>query len=584
MTVRHLLYCSLLFILSVSVFAQYKKKVISFVDHTVAARSAGMDERMASYLAETFSNGVKMERFQYTTLPDAVVRNFIADADGLRSPSADEVRAAIERTLAPKFLELLDLNKEALSQQNLSEAERNSFLATKAQAAGLSAAELESILNSGFFFVPYVEYFSQDAERGHREEKNEAGKVIRRIPTITQTVRLKAGLLWFQLAVDKENRPSVRYIGTANGWTMGPIERSETRDLDNSTGLDWEVFEQAVGTSAVNAGNATKRLEEFKLSGSVTEVTTFGVKLDLGTREGLKLDDSYWIEELQETEAGDIVKSRRGFVKVREVGDNRNDGSALSYAQTITGTNYSPGLSLTEIPMIGINALGGIGTMPMSILPFDNRGTRFGLSKYDFALRLTNEITGSAGPFLWTQVNIANNAKVSELWFHLGGAISFQVPEGKFYFPAYSTSGGTSIAYTDSADIGFAYTIAVNLGLVKKFYFRRFGLVLQGDVKYAFTNFSATAHDNKFNDLDVSLTNGVLGLDGKAGLEVYLTPTLSIGGGAEYNVFGTDNIWTATVTDKDKNETKNSDAVGPDTQYKGLSIYLWINYALPSLF
>jgi hypothetical protein len=570
-------------------FAQYKKKVVSFVDHVVAPSSYGMTERQMSHIAAVFSKSVTMERFNYASLPDNVVRNFIAQSSGMSSTGAEQVRTAIEQTLAPKFLELLDINKEMLSKQNLTEAERNTFLATKAQSAGLSASQLESILNSGFFFVPYVDSYNHSVEKGEREVKDEKGKVVRRVPTITHSHSLKAGLLWFQLTVDKSNTASVRYIGAANGWKGNAIDRSETKDLQDSEGMEWENFTDVVNTSALNVGNETKKLEEFKLTGTVSETTTFGVTLNLGTREGVGLDDSYWVEELEETESGDVVRSRRGFVKIRDVGNNKSDESATSYAQTITGSNYSPGLSVTEIPMIGLNALVGLGSIPVKISPFDNRtaaGTRpakFGLDKYNFAVNITGETKNAFGPFLWLQGSMANSTKISELWFHAGATVGFVSLDGKFYLPEYNSLG--FLTGTDSTkDIGLALTGYANFGLVKKFYFRRFGIVLQADVKYWLTNLTATGKDKNDDDLDYSLSNDALGFDGKAGIEVYITPMLSVGAGAEFNIFATDNIWTASVTDKDKNETKNSEAVGPDTRYSGLGVYLWVNYALPSLF
>lgn len=564
---------------------QYKKKVVSFVDHVAAGSSARLSKQQSDHIAEMFANSVRMERFNYTSLPQSVVNDFVSATAGMGSVSAEQVRAAIERTLAPKFLELLDINKEMLSKQNLSETERNSFLATKAQSAGLSAAQLESILNSGFFYVPYVEYFDHRVTTGERDVKNDQGKVVRRVPTVTHTHALKAGLLWFQLAVDRSNNATVRYIGAAKGWKGTAIDRSETRDQSASDGLEWETFSGVVSVSAVNVGNETKKLEEFQLTGTVSETTTFGVNLTLGTREGVGLDDTYWIEELEETESGEIIRNKRGFVKIREVGDNKSDEAATSYAQTITGMNYSPGLSVTEIPMIGVNAVFGLGMMPVTVSLFDNTATRFGVDKFDFAASVTKEAKNAFGPFLWLQANIANNTKVSELWFHVGASIGIMPIEGKFHLPVYNSSreavGGP---FRESVDIGPSFTGYVNVGMVKKFYFRRFGLVLQGDVKYWMTEFNATGKDFYGDELSYSLLNDNIGFDGKAGLEMYITPVLSAGLGAEYNIFAKDNIWTATITDSDKNDYKKSDAVGPDTQTSGLAFYLWVNYALPSLF
>lgn len=563
--------------------AQYKKKVVSYVDKVVTSSSINLTQRQTDYLSSTISRSVQMERFNYASLPESIVDKFSSESSNLNSVSTENIRSMIEKTLAPKFLELLDINKELLSKQNLSEADRNTFLSTKAQSAGLSASQLEAILNSGFFYVPFVEYFDHSIVRGEREVKNDQGKVVRKIPTITHSSSIKTGLLWYQLIVDKTSNATVKYIGSAKGWKGSAIDRSETKDLDESSGLEWETFTDVVNVSAVNIGNETKKIEQFQLTGTISETTTFGVMLNLGSREGVGLDDSYWIEELEETESGDIVKSRRGFVKVREVGNNKSDEAALSYAQTITGSNYSPGLSVTEIPMIGVNALVGLGSIPVNILPFSNKASKFSLSKYDFAVSVTGETKSAFGPFVWLQANMANSTKISELWAHAGASLGFLSVDGKFYLPKYNLLG-VQTGVDSSFDIGASLTGYANFGLVKKFYFRRFGLILQADIKYWMTYLSASGDDGKGNTLDYSLSNDAIGLDGRAGIEVYVNPALSIGAGGEFNIFSSDNIWTASVTDKDKNETKKDDAVGPDTKYSGLGIYFWINYALPSLF
>lgn len=563
--------------------AQYKKKVVSYVNTVLAPAAYGLSHQQTNHITTAVSRSVEMERFNYASLPDNLISQFAQEASGMSSFTSENVRPLIEKTLAPKLLELLDINKELFSKQNLTEGERNSFLATKAQSAGLSASQLEAILNSGYFYVPYVAHYEHSAVKGEREEKNDKGKVVREIATVTYTQSIKVGLLWFQLAVDKQNNGSVHFIGAANGWKGSEISRSETKDAESSEDADWNAFREAIEISAVNIGNETKKIEQFTLSGTVSETTTFGVKLNLGSREGLGLDDTYWIEELEETESGDIVKSRRGFVKVREVGNNKSDESATSYAQTITGSNYSPGLSVSEIPMIGVNAVFGLGSFPVNVKPFNNKTAKFGLTKYDFAVSVNSEIKKSFGPFLWFQGDLAKSTKITELWFHAGAAIGFLDVDGKFFLPKYALSG-TQNGIDSTIDIGASLTGYANVGLVKKFYFRRFGFVLQADVKYWLTDFTATGKDSKGDDLNYSLMNDAIGLDGRAGLEVYLTPALSLGAGAEYNMFAMNNVWTASVTDKDKNETKKTDAVGPDTKYSGLAFYFWVNYALPSLF
>jgi hypothetical protein len=457
----------------------------------------------------------------------------------------------------------------------LSDAERNTFLATKAQAAGLSASQLEAILNSGFFYIPYADLYRRSIERGFREVKNDKGKVIRRIPLTEYTHSLQLGLLWYKLNVDRNNKASVVFVGTAQGWKDEPIVRSQTHEgetvegnkIDDDGTEDYNAFKAAVDVSCFNIQLETKKMEAFMLVGEITEATFFGVTLNLGNKEGVGLDDTYWVEEFEESATGEIVKNKRGFVKIREVGDNTKDENATSYAQTITGLNYSQGLTVAELPMLGVNALIGFGTFPVTVSPI-LRTDNLIKEAPNFYAKIKSESNTAYGATLSLQTDLANTTKISELWGHLGGAVGITSIDGTIL----TTNG-------DSVDIGASITGYVNLGIAKKFYFRRFGLIFQADAKYAMTYISVSGKDNN----TYKLTNGNFGLDGRAGLEIYLSPIFSIGGGAEYNVFGVSNAWSAVITDKDNKDTKNSDAKGPDIKYSGLGIYLWINYSLPSL-
>ncbi len=562
-----------------SVHAQYKKKVVSYVNKVLAPASFGLSTRQSDFIASTISRSTQMERFNYAPLPENVISQFSSEASRMKSFTSESVRPLIEKTLAPKFLELLDINKELLSEKNMTEVERNTFLATKAQSAGLSAAQLESILNSGFFYVPYVEQYNRSVEKGERDEKNDQGKVVRKVPTVTVSNEIKVGLLWFQLKIDKANNPSVQFIGAANGWRGSGIGRSETKDADDGEDIDWKTFTEVVQTSAVNIANETKKIEQFKLTGTVSETTTFGVRLNLGTLEGIGLDDSYWIEELEETESGEIVKNRRGFVKIRQIGNNRQNETATSYAQTITGTNYSPGLNVTEIPLIGINGIGGFGKIPVKISKFDSSFSFPGGKQ--FWLRIDEDYSGMYGPMASLQFSLANATKVSELWMNVSAAIGFPNVQGKFFFVDYSKTPNT-IDSSKSAGPGIGGYI--DFGLVKKYYFRRFGLVFQANGRFNITYLSDTGKDKNGDDLSYSMMYSAFGYDAKAGLEIYLTPEFSIGGGAEYSGAPAGNEWNVTVTDKDKNETTLENAKGPDVKYSGIGWFVWFNYALPSLF
>ena len=558
----------------------YKKKVVSYVDNVLLPRGTSLTSEQTDYIRKTASKTITFERFNYAPLPENVTASFSAESKTIQRLTPENVKPVLDKTLAPQLLQILDVNKELLSKQSLSEADRNTFLATKAQAAGLSASQLEAILNSGFFYIPYVDSYQLTVQKAFREVKNEKGKVIRRIPLTEYTHAIRLGLLWYKLNVDRNNNASVVYVGAAQGWKGEPIERGGTHEdetfegkrIDDDGSESFAAFKSAVDVSCFNIQTETKSMEAFTLTGEVTDATFFGIKLNLGKKEGVGLDDTYWVEEFEETASGELVKNKRGFVKIREVGDNRTDETATSYAQTITGLNYSQGLSLTELPTLGINTVVALGTFPVSISKFDNTLTGFMKQAPNFSAKINSESNSAVGASLSLQTDLANVTGVSEFWAQFGGSIGITSVDGKIYYD----KGGNSL---DSADIGASLTGNISLGIIKKFYFRRFGLIFGVDVKFSQTRLSAS----DINSNTYKLTDGNLGLDGRAGLEVYITPVLSLGAGAEYNIYGVSNSWNALITDKDEKETKNNDATGPDVKYSGLGLKLWVNYSLPSL-
>jgi hypothetical protein len=558
----------------------YKKKVVSYVDKVLVPPQCELSPDQLRQLKHAVAQSINFERFTYAPLPENVVASFSAGTSSLTTFGPQDVKPILDRTLAPQLLQILDVNKELLSKQNLSETDRNTFLATKAKAAGLSAEQLESILNSGYFYIPFVERYVHTVKNDVREEKDDKGKVTKKVAFKRYSHELELGLLWYKLDVDRSNNASVTFVGRALGWNMGAVSRSDDKDEDQKDDVDRTVFQDVVDVSCKNIGLETKRMDAFKLTGGVTETAATGLRLSIGTREGVGLDDTYWIEEMQETESGQIIKAKRGFVKIRNIGDNNRDQSVTSYAQVITGSNYSPGLDATELPLLGMNALVSFTSFPVKVSSNNLAPLVWDSAKFNpFSVRINSESKSAIGGMFALQASLAHSAKISELWLNIGANIGVANVDGKFFVPAYG--GGT-----DSVDIGASLTGSINIGLLKKFYFRRYGLVLQADVKYSLLRMSAAGKDPADNsDITYKFTNGTLGFDARAGLETYITPTFSIGLAAEYNVYSVVNSYTALITDKNNNDIlKKTDAPGPDLSYGGVGYYVWINYSIPSFF
>ncbi|HLP15227.1 MAG TPA: hypothetical protein VK470_03150, partial [Bacteroidota bacterium] len=196
---------------------------------------------------------------------------------------------------------------------------------------------------------------------------------------------------------------------------------------------------------------------------------------------------------------------------------------------------------------------------------------------YGMGVNLPSETKTAYGVMAAMQMSLAHATNVSELWFHIGAQGGVIKPEGQFIFNV--PSGVRTPARL--VDVGTSLTGSINAGLLKKFYVKRFGLVLQVDAKYALLRLSG---DNPVTDGPTySMTNSRLGGDLRAGLETYISPKVMFGVAAEYNLFGAGDEWTVKVTDKDDKELlKKEDVKGPEVNFGGLGIYAWINIAIPS--
>ncbi|CUS90977.1 hypothetical protein JGI7_01500, partial [Candidatus Kryptonium thompsonii] len=115
----------------------------------------------------------------------------------------DELKSDVEYYLAPELIKILDINKEMRALALVTEAERNSFIATKAKSLGISAEKVERIMNSGYVVVPFIKKYlaSRDTIVKVVDKKE------KRVPAVR--VALQGGLTLFRVNF-KDNQYSVK--------------------------------------------------------------------------------------------------------------------------------------------------------------------------------------------------------------------------------------------------------------------------------------------------------------------------------------------------------------------------------------
>ena len=387
---------------------------------------------------------IEIDRFDYNLLPDTLLENFRQEANSIEEVSADALSAVLESTVTDKIIQIL--NDPRVRKQRgkdlKDESDSQMFAATKAKSLGLTTDELETLMNSAYIYLPYIE--SAEKETGDK----------------SLTITIKGGIIWWKLKVNSEGEASVSKVLMATTSAIGSLDPnakspltgqpkySEFRFGDEKWATTPEQYAQndAMLAFCKNLGVKTKEINDFKLSAQIVEVDGISYGFGLGHKEGIFLDDGFHIVEMEENAEGDEIAVKRGFVRVTKTGDNANDPNDFTYATQLLGDKVSEGTLVMEHPRLGMDAKFTLGMVAgSSILPYHT----FTLTDWDGVL--TEESTSQIVGNLNIAYNVAPIIGVSQTFLDLD--IGFGLP----------------IAEYEEDSGAIAYVISSYLGANKKF-------------------------------------------------------------------------------------------------------------------
>jgi len=497
---------------------QYLRKSVSsirdiLVKSNQIPRGTQVDEAFMSRMMRFY---IEVPRFDYNNLPESVISDFIKEVNRLDSLSTAAIADVVKKTVAVKVREILTNPQvmEARIKGFKTEADLNTFAATKAKELTLSEADLALLMNSAYFYLPYITRIRKSIDKDKRI-----------------TVTINGGLLWYQIKetstgqveiVEISNKSVTESYGFSkvgdsnyNRFAFG--NESFTTDPHNYALYD------AILTFAKNAGVLTKEIEDFKLTSQLMEVSMNSVSFSLGKKEGVHLDDGFYVKRASENAKGDIIYREVAYVRVSKTGDNKADPSALTKAEKIiVGDSPQVGDVVFENPRIGIDirVKGGYAQLSVpftsivaekplmsSILTLDD-GAEFSNAytlELDFAYNMA-AITGTPQTFL-------------DISLMIGTAVAPDFEYNSDYQP------GLASGY---------------LGFTRKFNLRRtsftFGLAAGADY-FSFSEVGSSSDSNDNSDSNKDdykyeyLTGGVRGV---LGFELLLTPNFSLFANAGY--------------------------------------------------
>ncbi len=543
-----------------SVAAPYERKSVSYLDAVLLTDSnIAINRDELDFLLKEVESKLSLERFDYNPLPDTLIQEFLRRAHAAEPLSMEEISALLKETIVPQIEHILQENLEQRAVGLVGSEAKSSWVAEKAKSLGITSVELEKILNSSYIYFPVLSSV----------KRHEQGRIFR--------VELVGEVMWYRLYLTAD-KPELRLMTSLDRSKMDVSTGIGRTDTDQSfrghsmTGRRY-AFYAAAEVFARNMEVAARELPEFRLAGSVREVGRNSVAFDIGTKEGVGLDDKYLIKQTVEdgSSSGEEVVGLVQVTKVGFSGFSERDLARMKYrgeeppkretqateARIVTGTGYDEGMSVVEFPRLGLDV--GIGLHSYTITFGATDTLRHLINKID------EETSNGIGLKLSAHYNTAKWSDISQLYLMLEGGLGVVGIDAYDYFG----NGVASATYQTIAG-----------GAVKKFSFRRVSIPIKMLVGMQAVDLEGwwSVFENRDGEQLIKVRNSAIGLIVGSGVEVLLTPAASLQLGVEYRLFSRSKAWDLLI-----GHDFSLYGIGPWVETSGINIGVTFVYSPPRL-
>jgi len=528
---------------------KYARKSVAFVDALMIADS---DIRLSNenerYLLNAVHESIRIPRFDYNPLPDVVQITFKKNLQTKGMVADDKIAAVIRDIIAPEIIKYLDVSKELRAQNLVSEVQKNSFIAIKAKELGVTAEQMEQVMNSSYIYVPFISKYKLKKEKDEKD----------------LSVSVSGGLIWFHIIAGDE--PQVEKLATIRSDATSSAEKKKVYDFEGKK-IDAEeyVYRTAVQTLTMNLQVLTRGIDMFKLTAPIADVDGRTIRFPLSKAEGIRMDEPFFVGEYSETKNGKIKFRQSGFVRVGTVSDPNKPGKQLSTAWAVKKGDWVRGMTILEHPRIGVD----ISVKPRWFTMDIKKGA---FLSDDFFITYDDYKGGAIGIDFDMQWNIAEMTKKRQSFLVVGG-----------------TAGATpvrSAIYSSLGDIVFdvpeeswaAGILSGYLGYMRKFYLGPMAIHAE-----ALAGIQHLVLSEPWQDEDVTISNNSLGARVNLGLEYAVNIDWNVGIFAGMNLFPAMDWWTVKYKDEEINMKNDADWGAPKISSISPTYGFYIHYSIPTL-
>lgn len=539
----------------------YIRKSIAYADILIGTENFQMSSERQRYFLDALHRGIHIARFDYNPLPEYSQRSLKERLGRHQSLSDEDVGKIIEATLLPELIKVLDIKKELRAQKLVTAAQKNSFIALKAKEIGITAEQLQKVMNASYLYVPFLSRYQ--LQRG--KDKKDID------------IDLEGGLIWYHIIAEGE--PHIEKTGQIRSVGRASVEKDETFELDGERlGAEEYAFRNAVQTLIINLVVKTRELDFFKLQAPVAEVVRRKIAFPLGRAEGLHLDDPYFVGGWVETPSGGMRFEKSGFVRVSTVSDNLNQPGQLSRATAIKKGDWSRGMMVIEHPRLGID----VAFKPRWFSINVEEGLVVNHEE-GFVIYFGDYTGATVGTDLDLQWNIARFTKRRQTFLVLGGTASLIPVESQIFdFAVWDSDWRLKdLIPTKSWIAGLFYGY---VGYLKKWYLGPFAV--HGEAALGIQAISISKHrgSDYYGGEDVTISNNSIGLRLNFGLEYAVNIDWNVGVFAGLQAFPPIDWWTVKYDEEEVDMENYYKFWGAPKMYSYSPTFgLYIHYSPPTL-
>jgi hypothetical protein len=540
--------------------AMYQRKSITFVDALLFTKDIKINSSDRQYLLNTIQTGIRIARFDYNPLPENLQATFRQKLTSAGHFSESELESQINACLVTEIVKILDLNKEIRAQNLITETQRNSFITLKAKELGITAEQLEQVMNSSFLFIPVIDSYN---------EKTDKDKSV-------VSVKMTGSLLWYQVISD--DQPRVEKIARVYS------ESNSSASKDNHSTIDGQrvdareyAFRTAAHTLAMNFEIKTRELNMFKLTAPIVEVERRRIKFPLGRAEGIKLDEPFFVGEWIERDNGKVRFQKSGFVRISTVSDNQKSPGQLSQAVAIKKGDWARGMMIVEHPRLGIDIAFKPRLFSINVESGFMMNTKKGFVVYfdDYA----GKTIGLDLDFQWNIASLVNKRQTFLVFGGTASAIPVKsaIFDYAFWDPDWHWS---DLIPVESWIAGLYYGYA---GYLKKYYLGPFAIQGEALLGTQIISISKVRGNDYYNGEKVTISNNSVGVRLNAGLEYAVNIDCNIGIFAGVQAFPPIDWWTVKYDEKEVDIVNEAGWVAPKMYSYSTTFGLYLHFSPPTL-